>query len=62
MLKSIKTNILFLLGGVLSLFLAYITGTGTIMEYVYFADPLNEMAFFCVCIMMATGSFCCISK
>ncbi len=60
MLNTIKNNIGFLTAGLLALFLAWITGTGTILEYIHFADPLNEMAFFCMCIVMAAGSFCCI--
>ena len=60
MLNTIKNNILFLLGGFIALFLAWITGTGAILNYVPFADPLNEMAFFCMCIVMASCSFCCI--
>ena len=60
MLNTIKNNVLFLLGGFIALFLALITGTGAILNYIPFADPLNEMAFFCMCIVMASCSFCCI--
>ncbi len=44
--KSAYTNLLTLTGGIISLSIAYITATGTILNYISFADPLNEM-FFC---------------
>jgi len=37
-------NLKFYLGAIVSYYLAYITGTGEILNYVPFADPLNEMA------------------
>ena len=40
-----KNFMMFIIGCV-SVYLAYITGTGEILNYVPFADPLNEMAFF----------------
>ncbi len=42
-------------------YLAYITGTGEILNYVPFADPLNEMAFFGLMIMTGAGLLCCSS-
>ena len=39
-------NFALFLGGCLSLYLAWITGTGEILNYINFADPLNEMGFF----------------
>jgi len=37
-----------ILAGIACLFVAYLTGTGAILDYIHFADPLNEMGFFCV--------------
>ena len=34
------------IAGCVSIYLAYITGTGEILNYIPFADPLNEMVFF----------------
>ena len=48
---------MLIIGGILSLYLAWITGTGEILNYVPFADPLNEMAFFGLCCMMSAGCF-----
>jgi hypothetical protein len=39
------------LSGLASLYIAYITGTGDILNYINFADPLNELAF-CICFLM----------
>ncbi len=48
-------NIGFTLSGLACLYIAYITGTGEILNYINFADPLNEMGF-CVCaLMMGVG-------
>jgi hypothetical protein len=43
---SAYKNMLTLIGGIFSIYVAYITATGTILNYINFADPLNEM-FFC---------------
>ena len=40
-------NIFMILAGVFCLYTAYLTGKGTILEYIHFADPLNELGFFC---------------
>jgi len=62
-LKLLTQNSMFIIGGLISLYLAYITGTGKILSYIDFADPLNEMGFF-----MATASmggmllYCGLSK
>jgi len=48
-------NLLLFLGGCLSLYLAWMTGTGEILNYIDFADPLNEMGFFGCCCAMAAG-------
>jgi|TARA_B100001778_G_C18417416_1_gene551708 hypothetical protein len=55
-------NLKFILGGFISLYLAWITGTGEILNYIPFADPLNEMGFFILCCMMSTGFFMCIER
>tara|TARA_B100001094_G_C17666687_1_gene546782 strand:+ start:317 stop:565 length:249 start_codon:yes stop_codon:yes gene_type:complete len=39
------------LSGLASLYIAYITGTGDILNYINFAGPLNEMAF-CICALI----------
>ena len=52
----------FYLGAGVSYYLAYITGTGEILNYVPFADPLNEMAFFVLMIMTGTGFLMCTKK
>ena len=54
-MKKFITNLSLIIGGYICLYLAYITGTGEILNYVPFADPLNEMAFFGLTIMMGSG-------
>ena len=51
----------YITSGLASLYIAYITATGEILNYVPFADPLNEMGFFILCIMMGPGLLCCSS-
>ena len=48
-------NVMFVVIGVVSLYLAYITGTGEILNYVDFTDPLNEMGFCFTCLCMGVG-------
>ena len=56
-------NLLLFLGGCLSLYLAWITGTGEILEYIDFADPLNEMGFFaCLSSMGGMLIYCGFAK
>jgi len=63
MLNTIKNNIGFLTAGLLSLFLAWITGTGTILEYIDFADPLNELGFFaCMSTLGGMLMYCGFSR
>ena len=50
-------NFALFLGGCLSLYLAWITGTGEILNYIDFADPLNEMGFFGCCCSLAVCCF-----
>jgi hypothetical protein len=61
-MKKFITNLSLIAGGFISLYLAYITGTGEILNYVPFADPLNEMAFFGVSIMMGSGCFIAVAS
>ena len=48
-------NLLLHLGAAISFYLAFITGTGKILQYVNFQDPLNEMVFFILMIMIGLG-------
>jgi hypothetical protein len=52
-------NVLYIISGIFSLYLAYITGTGEILNYINFADPLNEMGFCIACLMMGIGLLYC---
>jgi len=45
-------NLLNHIGAAISFYLAYITGTGKILQYVNFSDPLGEMVFFILMIML----------
>jgi hypothetical protein len=45
----------------LSFYIAYITATGTILNYIAFADPLNEMAFFVLSATTAILSLCTLT-
>tara|TARA_B100000287_G_scaffold369820_1_gene366934 strand:+ start:189 stop:365 length:177 start_codon:yes stop_codon:yes gene_type:complete len=55
-------NLKFYLAAIFSYYLAYITGTGEILNYIPFADPLNEMIFFVLAIMSGTGFLMCTKK
>ena len=56
-------RVLLSISGVISLYLAYITGTGEILNYLSFGDPLNEMAFCICCVLMGSGLiYCGVSK
>ena len=50
-------NAIALIGATLSFFTAYLTGTGKILKIISFADPLNEMGFFVLSIMLGV---CCL--
>ena len=52
-------RLLYIIGGAVCLYLAYITGTGEILNYINFADPLNEMGFFICLVMMGSGLIYC---
>ena len=46
MKNSALQNLSILIFGIFSIYVSYITATGDILNYIHFADPLNEM-FFC---------------
>ena len=54
-LVMLSKNSLTILAGILFLVIAWMTGTGDILNYIDFADPLNEMGFFMCCCSMAAG-------
>ena len=54
-MKKFIQNLSFIVAGIACLYIAYITGTGEILNYVYFADPLNEMFFCCASLMLGGG-------
>jgi len=58
-MKNFITNLLLIVAGLAALYIAKMTGTGEILNYIHFADPLNEM-FFCVFAIMI-GIGCLIS-
>ena len=56
-------RLLSITSGVVCLYLAYITGTGEILNYINFVDPLNEMGFFaCLTVMGGMLIFCGVAK
>tara|TARA_R100000152_G_C6722865_1_gene148589 strand:+ start:631 stop:819 length:189 start_codon:yes stop_codon:yes gene_type:complete len=62
-MKNFITNTLFILGGIVCLYIAYMTGTGEILNYIDFADPLNEMGFFmCLSAMGGGLIYCGVAK
>ena len=48
-----------IISGIACFYTAWITGTGEILNYIPFADPLNEMGFFILTIMMGVGLLYC---
>ena len=56
-------NLFMIVAGVICLYVAYLTGTGIILEYIDFADPLNEMGFFaCMCTLGGMLLYCGFSR
>ena len=56
-------RLLYIISGAVCLYLAYMTGTGEILNYINFADPLNEMGFFaCLTVMGGMLIFCGVAK
>jgi hypothetical protein len=56
LMNLILNNSKSLLIAAISFYIAYLTGTGIILDYISFADPLNEMALFVLATMMGTGA------
>ena len=52
-MKTIK-KLGYITSGLASLYIAYITATGEILNYIDFADPLNEMGC-CIGALMLAG-------
>ena len=62
-LVLLSKNSLLIIAGILFLGIAWMTGTGDILNYIDFADPLNEMGFFMASIMLGGCLiFCGFSK
>ena len=61
-MKKFISSLSLVVSGVICLYIAYITGTGEILNYIPFADPLNEMAFCGLNLLMGFGFFACIKK
>ena len=62
-MKKLIQNSLLILSGIICLILAWMTGTGDILNYINFADPLNEMGFFmALCSMGPMLIFCGLAK
>ncbi len=60
MVKKINFKALF--GAITSLAVAHATATGEILNYVKFEDPLNEMAFCILSLMLGIGCLMVIKK
>ncbi len=54
-----KNSILYLIGGIASLFVAIGIGHGTVQEYVSFAGPLNEMGCCVMALFLSVMCFIC---
>ncbi len=50
-----QRNLGNLIGGILSLTVAWNTATGNILKWISFADPLNEMAFCLASLVLGIG-------
>ena len=57
-----KINFKALLGAITALMMAHATATGEILNYISFADPLNEMAFCVLSLLFAVGCIMNIKK
>ena len=55
-------NYLSLLIAAISFYIAYLTGSGIILDYVKFSDPLGEMAVFILATMMGAGALLTLKK
>jgi hypothetical protein len=54
-LKQLAQDSLLILLGIFALYIAWITGTGEILNHIHFADPLNEMFFCMASLSMGVG-------
>mgnify|MGYP001158351084 CR=1 FL=1 len=61
-LVLLSKNSLLIIAGILCLGIAWMTGTGDILNYIDFADPLNEMGFFVLMVMSGSGFLMCTRK
>ena len=61
-MKKFIQNLSFIVAGIICLYIAYITGTGEILNYIPFADPINELAFFSLTATTGIGSLFCLKK
>ena len=52
-------KIVQIVSGFACYYTAWITGTGEILNYIPFTDPLNEMGFFILTTIMGTGLLYC---
>ena len=55
-MKNFIKDLLLVSAGIASLYIAKMTGTGEILDYIHFADPLNEMFFCMAALMIGAGS------
>ena len=58
-MKKFITNLSLIIGGYICLKLASMTGSGDILNYINFTDPLGEMAFFVI--LLLSGISCIIA-
>tara|TARA_R110000787_G_scaffold284274_1_gene397805 strand:+ start:50 stop:268 length:219 start_codon:yes stop_codon:yes gene_type:complete len=54
-MNSAYQNLLTLIGGIFSIYIAYLTAQGILQNYISFQDPLNEMAFFMCALFMGVS-------
>jgi len=54
-LKQLAQDSLMILFGLFACKIAWMTGTGEILDYIHFADPLNEMFFCCASLTLGIG-------
>jgi hypothetical protein len=52
---KVQVNVMPFLAMVLSLIVAYMTATGSILQFIQFQDVLNEIFFFIAAFFMAIG-------
>lgn len=58
-----KIDFKYLTAAIVALIIAYMTATGFILNFIKFADVLNEIAFFTVSVFLSSiFTFCSFSK